>query len=57
MKYNIEENPFKAKDGEKTCDTCLHFDNCKELNQGSDRMLKGCCICKCYDEEKGNGLD
>lgn len=52
MKYNIGENPFKAKEDEKTCDTCTHFENCKELNQGSDRMLKGCRICKCYDEEK-----
>ena len=54
MKYNIGKNPFKAKDGEKTCDTCLHFARCKELNQGSDRMLKGCRICKYYDEVKKN---
>jgi hypothetical protein len=52
MKYNIGENPFKAKNGEKTCDTCLHFESCKELNQGSDRMLKGCRICKCYEEKE-----
>ena len=54
MKYNIGENPFKAKEGEKTCDTCTHFENCKELNQGSNRMLKGCRICKSYDEELNN---
>lgn len=54
MKYNIGKNPFKAKEGEKTCDTCLHFENCKELNHGSYRMLKGCRVCKCYKEEKEN---
>ena len=50
MKYNVGQNPFKAKKGEITCDSCLHFENCKELNQGSDRMLKGCRVCKSYEQ-------
>ena len=32
MKYKVGETPFKANKGEKTCDSCLHFENCKELN-------------------------
>lgn len=50
--YSTREKPFKAKHGEKTCDTCLHIERCKELNQGSDEMLKGCRICKCYDKKE-----
>ena len=50
--YSTRENPFKARKGEKTCDSCLRFERCKELNQGSDEMLKGCRICKCYDKKE-----
>ena len=50
MKYNTGKNPFKARKGEKLVISCLRFERCKELNQGSDRMLKGCRICKCYEK-------
>ena len=37
--YPTREKSFKAKHGEKTCDTCSHIERCEELNQGSDEII------------------
>ena len=49
-----ENNPFKAKEGQMTCNSCIHYKRCVELNSGTAEHLDGCEICKSYDAAKDN---
>lgn len=44
-------SPFKAKKGELTCNSCVHFKRCTELNN-STKHLDGCKICKSYEKNE-----
>lgn len=47
-------NPFKANEGQQTCNSCLHYKRCAELNS-STVNLDGCVTCKCYEPVAGYG--
>lgn len=48
------DNPFKAKEGQQTCNSCVHYERCAELNKSTEH-LDGCSTCKCY-ESKGDNI-
>lgn len=48
------DNPFKAKEGQQTCNSCVYYERCTELNK-STKHLDGCVTCKCY-ESKGDNI-
>ena len=50
----IIDNPFKAKEGQRTCNSCVYYKHCAELNKSTEH-LDGCVICKYY--EKGGKND
>ncbi len=48
-KENLSPSPFKAKEGQPTCNSCAHYEHCVKVN-GSAANLDGCEICKSYDK-------
>lgn len=44
------DNPFKAKEGQRTCNSCVHYDRCAELNKSVEH-LSGCVTCKCFEDK------
>lgn len=44
------DNPFKAKEGQLTCNSCVHYERCAELNKSTEH-LDGCSTCKCFEDE------
>lgn len=43
------DNPFIAKEGQRTCNSCVHYDRCAELNKSTEH-LDDCVTCKSYEK-------
>ena len=47
---DITSSPFKASEGQPTCNTCKQYEDCVRRN-GSKEHIDGCRTCKCYEKQ------